>query len=110
MNLDKTITLESLICDLPDQNPSQLLGELQFAFITFVLGENFESFEQWKSLLILLCGCREAMGPSSPRRDLFYKLIPVIYAQIEQLPAEFFEENGGQDGNNFISKTMTDLI
>ena len=61
MNLDKTHTLDSLIAALPDQDPLQVLGELQFAFLTFVLGENFESFEQWKSLVLLLCGCRTAL-------------------------------------------------
>ena len=32
-----------------------LLGEMQFAFILFYLGQNFEGFEQWKKLIILLC-------------------------------------------------------
>ena len=58
MNLDKTHILNCLIDNLPEKNPLQIIGELQFAFITFVLGENFESFEQWTSLIILLCGCR----------------------------------------------------
>ena len=44
LKLDKTHTLETLIAAVPDQDPLQLLGELQFAFVTFVLGENFESF------------------------------------------------------------------
>ena len=115
MNLDKTITLESLISDLPDQNPLQLLGELQFAFVTFVLGENFDSFEQWKSLMMLLCGCREAMATT--RRDLYYRLVPVLYVQIEQLPEEFFVENNegesnqlSSKANNFIYRAMNDLI
>ena len=68
-----------------------MLGELQYAFITFVLGENFDSFEQWKSLLVLLCGCRRALI-DPVLKDLFYRLIPVLYAQVEQLPPEFFEE------------------
>lgn len=81
-----------------------------------MLGENFESFEQWKSLLILLCGCREAVVRSQ-RRDLFYRLVPVLYAQVEQLPEEFFAENNEEGGegmgslnNNFISRAMFDLI
>ena len=94
-----------------------MLGELQFAFITFVLGENFESFEQWKSLLMLICSCREAMT-TTQRRDLYFRLIPVLYAQIEQLPEEFFIENNESEAdskssnhdNNFISKAMCDLI
>ena len=29
-------------------------GELQFAFIVFILGEKIEGFEQWKQMVILL--------------------------------------------------------
>lgn len=82
-----------------------------------MLGENFESFEQWKSLVLLLCGCREAL---LSRRDLYFRAIPVLYTQIEQLPDEFFAENesgadasgfcGAPHDNNFISKAMNDLI
>ena len=114
MNLDKTHILNCLIDNLPEKNPLQIIGELQFAFITFVLGENFESFEQWKSLIILLCGCRWAMVS---QRNLYFRLIPVLYNIVEQLPVEFFAENNEDCGissiandNNFIKKAMSDLI
>ena len=29
-------------------------GEMQFAFITFILGESVEGFEQWKKMVVLL--------------------------------------------------------
>ena len=29
-------------------------GEMQFAFITFILGESVEGFEQWKKMAILM--------------------------------------------------------
>ena len=122
MNLDKTLTLEALVSEqLPDKDACQLLGELQFAFVTFVLGENYDSFSQWKSLLLLLCGCREAMI-DKVRRDLFFQMVPVLYAQVEQLPPEFLVEAAGEDAedinnmpltdgtNNFISHALTDLI
>ena len=65
---------------------------------------------------MLLCGCREAMATT--RRDLYYRLVPVLYVQIEQLPEEFFAENNeGESGlvasskeNNFIYRAMNDLI
>ncbi len=38
-----------------------LLGELQYAFILFFLGENYDGFEQWKALVHLLCACDAAL-------------------------------------------------
>eukprot|EP00392_Amoebophrya_sp_AT5.2_P007742 g7757.t1 len=36
-----------------------LLGEIEFAFVTFLLAQNYDAFEQWKKLLSLLCSCGE---------------------------------------------------
>jgi hypothetical protein len=42
-----------------------LLGELQYAFATFLFGHSFEGFRQWKELLIILTNCETAMRTSS---------------------------------------------
>jgi A1 cistron-splicing factor AAR2 len=42
-------------------NPKDILGELQYCFITFLLGENLEAFEQWKSLVSIICSCPSGM-------------------------------------------------
>lgn len=52
---------------------------------------------------------------ATTRKDFYYRLIPVLYAQIEQLPEEFFAENTqtdtkGCNNNNFISRAMNELI
>jgi hypothetical protein len=64
------------------------LGECQFAFILFYLGQNYEGFEQWKKIVYLLCHWEEAM---TAQRDLFTSFIPVIYEQLDQLPNDFFD-------------------
>ena len=71
-----------------------------------MLGENFDSFEHWKKLLVLISQCRKAISTS--HKDMYFKLVPVIYAQIEQLPEDFFNAELSRD--NFISKCMHDLI
>jgi hypothetical protein len=55
VNLDKTVILKEVIAKVG--NPKDILGELQYCFITFLLGENLEAFEQWKSLVSILCSC-----------------------------------------------------
>ena len=61
-------------------------------------------------MVVLLGGCREALTDTR-LKDLYFKLVPVLYAQIEQLPEEFFVDDPEMAGkNNFISKSMHDLI
>lgn len=38
-----------------------ILGEIQFAFVSFLVGESFEGFTQWKLLVLLICGCDQAV-------------------------------------------------
>lgn len=102
VNRDKTIILVDILKEQPYQ---ELLGELQFSFVTFLLGENLDSFEQWKALITLLSHCSEGLATHC---DLFFKLIPVIYSQLEQLPEDFFSAEMTQD--NFISTCMKDFI
>lgn len=56
-NFDKSLILLELLSKEYGDKYQMLLGELQYAFVSFLLGENLESFEQWKRLMLLLCQC-----------------------------------------------------
>ncbi|KAG4953390.1 hypothetical protein JHK87_038984 [Glycine soja] len=60
LNLDKTQLLETLLAKDYGGSEDLLLGELQFAFVAFLMGQSLEAFLQWKSLVSLLFGCTEA--------------------------------------------------
>jgi A1 cistron-splicing factor AAR2 len=83
-NYDKTEILKQLL-KKEFRNLDMLLGELQFAFISFLLGENWESFEQWKEVLVLLCNCEEGLRIMP---EFFSKFIVVLYAQVKNLPKD----------------------
>uniref|UniRef100_A0A2N9IEW9 Protein AAR2 homolog n=1 Tax=Fagus sylvatica TaxID=28930 RepID=A0A2N9IEW9_FAGSY len=70
LNIDKTQLLESLLMKDYGGSEDVLLGELQFAFIAFLMGQSLEAFLQWKALVNLLFGCIEAF-------------IKVIYYQLK---------------------------
>ncbi len=55
-------------------DPNGVLGELQFAFICFLMGQSFDGFEQWKQLIAVLCSCEEAMQKYP---DLFYNFLGI---------------------------------
>ncbi|KAL6960910.1 hypothetical protein U1Q18_038676 [Sarracenia purpurea var. burkii] len=81
LNLDKTKLLESIIVKDYGGSEDFILGELQFAFIAFLMGQSLEAFLQWKSLVSLFLGCTEA--PLHTRSQLFSKFLKVIYYQMK---------------------------
>ncbi|XP_054797985.1 uncharacterized protein LOC129303018 isoform X2 [Prosopis cineraria] len=81
VNLDKTQLLETLLEKDYGGSEDLLLGELQFAFVAFLMGQSLEAFLQWKSLVSLFLGCTEA--PFHTRSQLFTKFIKVIYYQLK---------------------------
>ncbi|KAL5573907.1 hypothetical protein UlMin_023504 [Ulmus minor] len=81
LNLDKTQLLESLLIKDYGGSEDLPLGELQFTFIAFLMGQSLEAFLQWKSIVSLLFGCTEA--PFHTRTQLFVKFIKVLYYQLK---------------------------
>ncbi|XP_061358549.1 uncharacterized protein LOC133302749 [Gastrolobium bilobum] len=81
LNLDKTQLLENLLAKDYGGSEDLLLGELQFSFIAFLMGQSLEAFFQWKSLVSLLLGCTKA--PFHTRTQLFTKFIKVIFYQLK---------------------------
>jgi len=62
LNLDKSSLLESVLAKNYQGQEDLLLGELQFAFIAFMMGQSLEAFMQWKALVSLLLSCSEAVS------------------------------------------------
>lgn len=93
LNLDKTELLESVLIKDYGGSEDLLLGELQFAYIAFLMGQSLEAFFQWKSLVSLLLSCIEA--PFRTRSHLFTKFIKVIFYQLKYgLQKDRKESNG----------------
>lgn len=93
LNLDKTQLLETLLAKDYGGFEDSLLGELQFAFVAFLMGQSLQAFLQWKSLVSLLFGCTEA--PFHTRTQLFTKFIKVIYHQLKYgLQKDHVDETG----------------
>ncbi|KAG0565678.1 hypothetical protein KC19_7G006300 [Ceratodon purpureus] len=82
MNLDKSEQLESVLKDLYGGEEDLLLGEFQFAFIAFLMGQSLEAFGQWKALVSFLFGCNKA--PLQSRTKFFAKFLDALYWQLKQ--------------------------
>ena len=60
----------------------EILAELQFSFVCFLVGQHYDSFEHWKKLLVMLCTCEDAIIEHS---QLYNNLISEMYYQVSTL-------------------------
>jgi A1 cistron-splicing factor AAR2 len=66
-----------------------VLGELQFAFVCFLIGNSYDAFEQWKLMVNLLCNSETAIRS---RPGLFLNFLNALYFQLNEMPADFFTD------------------
>jgi len=64
--MDKSWLLGQVVARYPTE--VGVLGELQLAFVSFVVGQSYAAFERWKTLVRLFCNCDEALVE---RKNLF---------------------------------------
>ncbi|KAK2170133.1 hypothetical protein LSH36_4g11051 [Paralvinella palmiformis] len=100
-SMDHSFVLESLLKTGYEVEMTDILGELQFAFICFLIGQVYDAFEQWKKLVRLLCMCDEAMAKHP---ELYAQFISTIHYQIQEIPEDFFVDIVSQ--NNFLVSVL----
>jgi hypothetical protein len=57
----------------------EILAELQFSFVCFLVGQNYDSFERWKKLLEMILTCDEAL---TKYPQLYNTLITDMHFQV----------------------------
>lgn len=100
--LDSSDTLEAL---LKKRTWQEVLGELEMAYVIFVLGQNYDGFEQWKQLVLLLSGCQRAVEEHT---ELFADFIRTLFNHLQQAPEDFFQDD--LSAGNFLTRALTDLL
>ncbi|XP_075230621.1 protein AAR2 homolog [Lycorma delicatula] len=102
-SLDKTYSLDSMLSTCV--SPSDIIGELQFAFICFLVGLSLESFEHWKQLVSLFCSCDLAV---KRRASLYQQFFEALEVQLEEVPEDFLVDI--VSSNNIIYQSLRDLF
>mmetsp|Transcript_66814 Transcript_66814/g.118298 ORF Transcript_66814/g.118298 Transcript_66814/m.118298 type:complete len:429 (+) Transcript_66814:48-1334(+) len=105
LHMDGSSKLEAMIAKEYGGNEFGILGELQLAYIAFLLGQNYDGFEQWRSLLLLLCSCESAAVHHS---ELFSELCRTFFAQLSQAPSDLFGDDLTRD--NFMGTCAISLL
>jgi len=60
-SLDKSYLLKKIIKDDYKNDLNLFLGEFQLSYIIFLIGQVYDGFEQWKTMIILMLHCEEAL-------------------------------------------------
>lgn len=82
-----------------------LLAELQFSYICFLLGLSYESFERWKKLFQLFCMSKDAIAQD---QALFVKFFLAVRYQLETIPEDFLVDI--VENNNVIYNGIKELF
>lgn len=104
-SIDSSYALESILCSNYKENESKILGEIQFAFICFLIGQVLDAFEQWKNLVHVMCTSEEALQNQA---SLFLNFISVIHYHIQETPEDFFVDI--LSANNFLTSTLQEFF
>jgi A1 cistron-splicing factor AAR2 len=103
--LDCTFVLQSLLDAQYQTDHSLLLGEVQFAFVCFLVGQVYDGFEQWKRLVKLLCSCESAI---SKYPQLYLQFITLLHYHVREIPEDFFVDIVSSD--NFLVSVLRSLF
>jgi len=105
LHMDRSSQLEAMIAREYRSQEFGILGELQLAYIAFLLGQNCDGFDQWRALLQMLCSCESA---ASTRPELFSELCRTFHAQLDQAPSDLFGDDLMRD--NFLGSCAVALL
>lgn len=101
--MDSSYVLESLLACWPHKE--DLLGELQFVFVCFLVGHVYPCFEQWQKLVRVFCTSCEAIDRYP---DLFSDLVSVLHFQLREVPCDFFVDIVSR--KNFLTEALASLF
>lgn len=87
IGLDRSWLMNRLVahvgCD------SEVLGEMQLAFVLFLFLHSRSALGQWKALVLLACSCSSYL---EQEMGFVVSLIKVLYHQLKFIPDDFFED------------------
>ncbi|EDQ92873.1 uncharacterized protein MONBRDRAFT_21032 [Monosiga brevicollis MX1] len=96
-SLDRSYTLQQVLTSHFAHDPNELLAELQYAFVCFLVGQVYEAFETWKQLVALLCNSGQAIADHP---QLYIDFMGVLHYQLKETPSDFFFDIVAS--NNFL--------
>ena len=86
-SLDKSKLLEKIFTKF--KKSEEFLGEFQYCFILFLVGEVYEALKQWKNIFILISSSEDLIKNND---KFFCNFIEVIYNQLRLFPDDLMHD------------------
>ena len=101
--LDKSKLLEKILIKFT--KAEEFLGEFQYSFILFLIGEVYEALKQWKDIFILITSSEELINNFE---KFFCNFTEVIYNQLRLFPDDLMHDVILD--NNFLKRYLTNFL
>lgn len=83
----------------------EIIGEMQLAFVCFLVGQSLDAFDHWKKLVSLICGADCAI---SQRRAIYVEFLKALDIQLVHVPEDTLCDIVAN--NNFIYHNLRKLF
>lgn len=87
---------------IDERGDAGIKGEIQFAYITFILGQVMIGFDHWKQLLRIICHVE------SPSDSFLASLSSILYFQMKTMPEDFMVDI--VSSNNVVLQCLNRLF
>ena len=104
-SLDKSALLEKILSRF--KSPNEFLGEFQYTFILFLIGEVYEALKQWKDIFILITSSEDLINKKNFEK-FFCDFIEIIYNQLRLFPDDLMHDVILD--NNFLKRYLTNFL
>ena len=104
-SLDKSALLEKILSKF--KSPNEFLGEFQYTFILFLIGEVYEALKQWKDIFILITSSENLINKKNLEK-FFCDFIEIIYNQLRLFPDDLMHDVILE--NNFLKRYLTNFL
>ena len=104
-SLDKSALLEKIISKI--KSPNEFLGEFQYTFILFLIGEVYEALKQWKDIFILISSSENLLTKKNFEK-FFCDFTEIIYNQLRLFPDDLMHDVILE--NNFLKRYLTNFL
>ncbi|KAL7633451.1 UNVERIFIED_CONTAM: hypothetical protein RMT77_016322 [Armadillidium vulgare] len=102
-SIDSSYTMSYLLQQLISS--TELLSEVQFSFVCFLVGQDWDSWEHWRKLILAFCCAEETLIENS---DLYFKFLSIFHFQIQEVPEDLFVDI--VEGKNFLVVALRTLF
>eukprot|EP00854_Cymbomonas_tetramitiformis_P011353 gene11353-13417_t len=104
-NMDASKRLSEIVAQKCGGDWKLLVGELQVAFVLFLMLHSYSALLNWKELVHLVCFAESALTEVP---ELFSKFIVILQSQLQLVPQDFFVDELASD--NFLRPCLSRLM